>query len=200
MKQILTALAALMLVAGTVQAQATGATGSSYPYRASAPEGYHGSRVTTPVPGMSPNTISNAAHSSSSISSGDMGSGIGGAYLPPFLSSDHRAHLSRSSATAMDNKARIWLRVPSNAQIWVEGVKTKQTGETRYFYSPQLTPGKQYSYRVHLRWTKDGKIVEENQRLLVSAGATIHRDFTRAGSEANPNTAASAPSKRSTDR
>jgi uncharacterized protein (TIGR03000 family) len=186
---ILAALAASVLLAGTAQAQSTG---SSYPYWATAPESYRGSRLRVPVPGMSPNTISNAAHSSSadpdrSIYPGDLGSGIGGAYVPPFLTSSKLgSRLTRGGETAADDKARIWMRVPENAQIWVEGVKTKQTGELRYFFSPPLTPGKRYSYRVRLRWTKNGKVMEENQRLIVSAGSRILRDFRPARPKLSP--------------
>jgi uncharacterized protein (TIGR03000 family) len=79
---------------------------------------------------------------------------------------------------ATDNRAHIWLKVPENAEVWVNGVKTKQTGESRYFYSPELETGKKYNYQMRVLWKKDGKPVEETQRILVQAGATIRRDFT----------------------
>jgi uncharacterized protein (TIGR03000 family) len=77
----------------------------------------------------------------------------------------------------LDNKAHIWLRVPISAEIWVNGVKTKQTGESRYFYSPPLVLGKKYSYEMRVRWMEDGKAVEKTQRILVQAGETIRRDY-----------------------
>lgn len=192
------ALSAVFLAAGTVQAQAPNAPGSPeatvrrnlsqtqaptapsapgavngpgstwYPYWATAPQGFAPSRVTVPVPAPSPFTISNAARSAPTQPS--MGVGVGGGFVPPFL--------TVRDAT-LDNKAHIWLRVPENAEIWVNGVKTKQTGESRYFFSPPLTSGKKYSYQLRLRWTKDGKPVEETQRIVVQAGQTIRRDFTQ---------------------
>ena len=163
-----TAFVAVVVAAGSVQAQ--------YPYWATAPQSYSGSRVSIPVPGMSPNTISNASQSPPSPTS--MGGSIGGGYVPPSLTARDIA-LPQRERTDMYNKAHIWLRVPADAEIWVNGVKTKQTGESRYFFSPPLTPGKKYSYQMRVLWKKDGKPVEETQRILVQAGATIRRDFTR---------------------
>lgn len=165
-------LAAVALIGSAVRAQSTG---EAYPYRATAPQSYHGSRVTVPVPGMSPNTISNAARSSPT-NPGGSGSAIGGAYLPPL---DARSVPSSGKRIGADNKAHIWLRVPADADIWVDGVKTTQSGATRYFFSPPLTPGRKYSYSVRVRWKKDGKPVEETQRIIVQAGATIRHDLTR---------------------
>jgi uncharacterized protein (TIGR03000 family) len=99
-----------------------------------------------------------------------VGLGIGGGFVLPFM--------TVSDAT-LDNKAHIWLRVPKSAEIWVNGVKTKQSGELRYFFSPPLTLGKKYSYQMRLRWMKDGKPVEETQRILVQPNLTIRRDFTQ---------------------
>jgi uncharacterized protein (TIGR03000 family) len=167
------ALITAILAAGSVQAQATNPNGSSYPYWGSAPQSYSGSQVT--VPGMSPGTISNAAQSPPSPTSA--GIGIGGGYLPPLLT---------ARQTGADNKVHIWLRVPANAEIWVNGVKTKQSGESRYFFSPPLTPGRKYNYQMRLRWTKDGKPVEQTQNILVQAGETIRRDFSLPDKIRNP--------------
>jgi|SRR5579884_575580 len=148
---------------------APGAPGSTqYPYWASAPQSFAPSRVTVPVPGPSPFTISNAA--SAAPPQTNVGAGLGGGLILPFMT---------VRDAPLDNKAHIWLRVPENAEIWVNGVKTKQTGESRHFFSPPLSPGKTYSYQMRLRWMKDGKPVEETQRILVQPGLTIRRDFTQ---------------------
>jgi uncharacterized protein (TIGR03000 family) len=189
------ALLAVVLAAGTVQAQAPSATGApeatvlrnlalsqapsaagapagpgstAYPYWASAPMSFAPSRVTIPVPGPSPFTISNAARSAPTQTS--VGVGLGGGFILPFMT---------VREAPFDNKAHIWLRVPKSAEIWANGVKTKQTGESRYFFSPPLAPGKKYSYQMRLRWMKDGKPVEETQSILIQAGQTIRRDFTQ---------------------
>ena len=189
------ALLAVVLAADTVQAQAPSAPGgpeatilrnlslsqapsapsapgapggTQYPYWTSAPQSFAPSRVPVPVPGPSPYTITNAVRSAPAQTS--VGAGIGGGFVLPFMT---------VREATLDNKAHIWLRVPKGAEIWVNGVKTKLTGESRYFFSPPLTPGKKYSYQMRLRWMKDGKPVEETQRILVQAGLTIRRDFTQ---------------------
>lgn len=167
------AFVAALLAVSSAQAQSTNPNGSPYPYWSSAPQSYSGSQVTIPVPGISPNMISNASQSPPSPTGGSFN--LGGGYIPPSLTSRDLALPLRERA---DNKAHIWLRVPESAEIWVNGVKTRQTGESRYFYSPSLAPGKKFSYQMRIRWTKDGKPVEETQNLLVQAGATIRRDFT----------------------
>jgi uncharacterized protein (TIGR03000 family) len=190
-----TALLAVVLAADTVQAQAPPAPGApeatvrrnlsqsqtppapgapglpgstQYPYWASAPMSFAPSRVTVPVPGPAPVIISNAPMAAPPQT--NVGVGLGGGFILPFMT---------VKDAPLDNKAHIWLRVPESAEIWVNGVKTKQTGESRYFFSPPLAPGKKYSYQVRLRWMKDGKPVEETQSILVEAGRTIRRDFTQ---------------------
>ncbi len=150
-------------------AGAPGAPGSTrYPYWGTAPQSFAPSRVTVPAPGLSPFTISNATRSAPTQTS--VGAGVGGGFILPFM--------TVRDAT-LDSKAHIWLRVPESAEIWVNNVKTKQTGELRHFFSPPLTLGKKYTYQVRLRWMKDGKPVEETQRILVRPGLTIRRDFTQ---------------------
>jgi uncharacterized protein (TIGR03000 family) len=165
-----TALVAAFLAVSSARAQSNG---SQYPYWGTAPQSYSGSQITVPVPGMSPNVISNASQAPPSPTSGSFN--IGGRYIPPFLTSRDLALPQRERA---NTQAHIWLRVPENAEVWVNGVKTKQTGESRYFFSPPLASGKKYSYQMRVRWMKDGKAVEETQNILVYAEATIRRDFT----------------------
>lgn len=108
------------------------------------------------------------------------GSGIGGGFMPPYLTAnDINLSLLKKSQLTTDNRAHIWLRVPDNAEVWVNGVKTQQSGESRYYYSPPLTPGRQYAYQMRVRWMKDGKAVEDTQRVLVSAGSRMHRDLVQ---------------------
>jgi len=162
------AFLAVFLVVHSAAAQATNPNGTQYPYWGTAPQSYSGPQIFIPPPSISPMTISQAVPSPLPATS--VGVGIGGGYLPPSLAAQEMG---------VDNKAHIWVRVPANAEIWIDGIKTKQTGEIRYFFSPPLTPGKKYSYQLRLRWTQDGKPVEQTQRLFVQAGEVIRRDFTR---------------------
>jgi uncharacterized protein (TIGR03000 family) len=158
---------------------AAGAPGSTtYPYWSSAPQSFARPQFTVPVPAPPPFIISNAAMSAPTRSS--VGAGVGGGFILPFVTvRDATLPFVTVRDATLDNKAHIWLRVPTSAEIWVNGVKTKQTGESRYYYSPPLALGRKYSYEMRLRWMKDGKPVEETQRILVQAGETIRRDFTQ---------------------
>ncbi len=173
---------ALAAVAGGNPAQAQT---SGYPYWATAPSSYAGSIPWSPGPMITPSTISDAARSPSGYSSdqsypGGVGAGVGGREIPSFLKiEDARSRMAGSNQTGPDNKAHIWLRVPADATVWVDGVKTKQTGEARHFFSPPLRPGKNYTYRLLVRWTKDGKKVEKSRDVAVHAGADVRLDFTR---------------------
>jgi uncharacterized protein (TIGR03000 family) len=70
--------------------------------------------------------------------------------------------------------------VPANATIWVEGVKTDQTGTQREFVSPELTPGKRFTYTVRVRSrADDGKVVDETRKVYVRAGDRWRVDFTK---------------------
>jgi uncharacterized protein (TIGR03000 family) len=179
--RVVPALAAAFSIVSSALAQSTGSDGTYYPYWSSAPQSYRGSSLTIPVPGISPNLISNAARSTPFDPDRSMyrSSNIGGGFIPPYLTAIdiNLSHL-RKTQMETDNRAHIWLRVAENADVWVNGAKTRQAGESRYYYSPPLTPGRQYAYEMRIRWMKDGKPVEETQRVLVYAGSRTHRDFT----------------------
>jgi uncharacterized protein (TIGR03000 family) len=69
------------------------------------------------------------------------------------------------------------VRVPANAEIWFEGVKTSQTGDFRVFESPELKPGVDYNYEVRARWVENGQTVEKTRNLTVRAGDQIAVNF-----------------------
>ncbi len=82
-------------------------------------------------------------------------------------------------ADASDLTVHISVRSPADAEIWFEGSKTTQTGAMREFESPELKPGRQYTYEVRARWMQDGKKVSQTQTIEVSAGDRKTVDFTK---------------------
>ncbi len=92
-----------------------------------------------------------------------------------------------------DNRARIWLRVPVDAEVWFEGAKTTQTGALRYYFSPPLAPEQRYSYQLQTRWSKDGKFVERQQQIDVRAGDELRLDVGMAPAEKNSTTFEAEP-------
>jgi uncharacterized protein (TIGR03000 family) len=79
-----------------------------------------------------------------------------------------------------DDRARIRLRVPADAEVWFEGLKTTQTGTVRDYFSPTLTPGNSYTYRIRVRWMDQGKPVERERDVHVRANSRQEEDFNKA--------------------
>jgi uncharacterized protein (TIGR03000 family) len=70
--------------------------------------------------------------------------------------------------------------VPADAKLWFDGAATRQSGAVREFESPQLKPGKEYTYDVKAQWRDaDGKEVTRTRRVDVRANANVTVDFTR---------------------
>jgi uncharacterized protein (TIGR03000 family) len=83
-----------------------------------------------------------------------------------------------SPAAQNPNAALIQVRVPANAEVSFEGDQTTQTGAVRLFQSPELQPGKSYTYDVRASWTDTaGKPVERTKQVKVQAGARASVDF-----------------------
>jgi uncharacterized protein (TIGR03000 family) len=69
------------------------------------------------------------------------------------------------------------VRVPAEADLWIEGMKTKQNGAERKFVSPPLQPGTPYTYEFRARWKENGKDVTRTITLDVAAGGKHEVDF-----------------------
>jgi len=78
-----------------------------------------------------------------------------------------------------DDMAHLLVIVPENAELWFNGTKTTQTGPQREFVSPELTPGKNYSYEIKARWNENGKTVEQTRTVPVQANDWKTVDFTQ---------------------
>jgi uncharacterized protein (TIGR03000 family) len=76
-----------------------------------------------------------------------------------------------------NNLARIHVRVPANAQLWVADALTTQSGAQRDFHSPALTPGRTYVYVIKVRWVQDGQTIEQTRRVEVQANKTTNVNF-----------------------
>jgi uncharacterized protein (TIGR03000 family) len=77
-----------------------------------------------------------------------------------------------------DLTAHITVTVPAGAELTFNGKKVEGEGAIRKFYSPPLKPGQRYSYQVALREQKDGKLVTQTRKVIVTAGAHFNVDFT----------------------
>ena len=79
----------------------------------------------------------------------------------------------RNAAPAM-----LEVRVPANAKLWVEDGKTHQDGAVRSFISPELQPGKAFTYTIRAHWiSTTGEVVDETRQVKVLAGRRTMVDF-----------------------
>lgn len=70
------------------------------------------------------------------------------------------------------------VNVPADSELFFEGELTKQKGYARHYTTPTLEVGKIYSYRILVRWKKDGKTYERTRTVEVSGGEDdIRVDF-----------------------
>ena len=53
----------------------------------------------------------------------------------------------------------------------------KQSGTSRIFTSPPLSPGKDYTYEVKARWKKEGSEVQQTRNIVIHAGDHINLAF-----------------------
>jgi uncharacterized protein (TIGR03000 family) len=82
-----------------------------------------------------------------------------------------------------DQAAHLVVRVPADAEVWFGTGKTTQTGATREFVSPPLSPGQEYTYEVRARWTESAKEMDQVRQVDVAAGSLRFLDFTRPAPE-----------------
>lgn len=78
------------------------------------------------------------------------------------------------------------IRLPADAQLWVQGKRMMQTGSLRRFTSPELDPSAEYVYHVRARWTQGGQAITREQPLLMRAGERESVTFVAARAKASP--------------
>jgi uncharacterized protein (TIGR03000 family) len=71
------------------------------------------------------------------------------------------------------------VKVPQPAaDVFVNGVKTAQTGTDRLFESPPLEAGKTYKYELTARWVEGGATREIKKAVIGKPGEVVRVDFT----------------------
>ncbi len=69
--------------------------------------------------------------------------------------------------------ARITVRLPADAELWFETVKTLKTGTERVFTTPAVRSGGHYGYWVTARWLQDGRTVTRERMVRFEAGGDV---------------------------
>lgn len=74
-------------------------------------------------------------------------------------------------------RARVIVALPPEADLFVDGVKMASTTASRKFQTPLLEVGKAYSYELRATLTREGQMHEATQRVRVEAGKDIPVEF-----------------------
>jgi uncharacterized protein (TIGR03000 family) len=73
--------------------------------------------------------------------------------------------------------ARITVRLPADAKLYVDQVFCPLTSETRTFDTPTLEGGREYYYTLRAEVTRDGQRRQETQRVTVAPGRRVTVEF-----------------------
>jgi uncharacterized protein (TIGR03000 family) len=70
-------------------------------------------------------------------------------------------------------EARFTIHCPDDAEVLLEGQKMQQTGCERTFISPPLEPETDYEYTIRARWKDGDRVVEQEKKVILHAGAAF---------------------------
>jgi uncharacterized protein (TIGR03000 family) len=71
---------------------------------------------------------------------------------------------------ARTNTAKLYVTLPADAKLTIDGSPTDSTSESRVFESPSLTPGKTFVYVLKASVVRDGKTEAVTKEVVVRAG------------------------------
>jgi uncharacterized protein (TIGR03000 family) len=73
--------------------------------------------------------------------------------------------------------ATITVRLPAEAALFFDDVRTKATSESRTFTTPALQTGKVYYYTVKAEVDRDGQRITSTHQIQFRAGQTVQLVF-----------------------
>jgi len=76
--------------------------------------------------------------------------------------------------------ATIFVSLPAEANLTVDGVATRSTSSERVFQSPVLPPNRDFHYTLRVEMTRDGKPVFIEKQVPVRAGQESRVEFNMA--------------------
>jgi uncharacterized protein (TIGR03000 family) len=73
--------------------------------------------------------------------------------------------------------AKLFINVPADTRLFVDGQLTTSTTENRVFSTPALQTGLTYFYDLKAEITRDGLTHSESKRVIVRSGDSIRTSF-----------------------
>jgi len=75
-------------------------------------------------------------------------------------------------------RARITVKVPENATLYIDNKKNESNGTVREFTTPVVPAGRDFSYTMALETMKDGRPEQLTQKVIFRAGEMVSVDLT----------------------
>jgi uncharacterized protein (TIGR03000 family) len=86
------------------------------------------------------------------------------------------------NAAPQSRQATLTLKVPAEAELWIDGHKMTTQGPERVFVSPALPDNRDHFYDIRARWrSKEGGEIERSRRVYFRAGEQLVVDFQGPG-------------------
>lgn len=80
---------------------------------------------------------------------------------------------SPAGAQATHGQAQLAVDVPEDAEVYVNGSKTRTQGSHRTYVSPGLIPGRSYAYSIRAVVERDGHTQEVTKLITFTAGDDV---------------------------
>ena len=88
---------------------------------------------------------------------------------------------SSEAASVSPTKARVVVRAPADARLWVDQVECPLPGTVRSFETPDLNPEQNYVYTLRVAVERNGQTVQESRRVTLTPGQQVQVDFNNVG-------------------
>lgn len=86
-------------------------------------------------------------------------------------------------------RAKLIVEVPTDAVLYIDGVKMKTGAERRVFTTPLLQPGQAYYYELKAEIVRDGQTLSETSRVVILPGQEARASFATLATPAATRTA-----------
>jgi uncharacterized protein (TIGR03000 family) len=88
-----------------------------------------------------------------------------------------RVNFNDLAVRAVADSARVTLRLPDGAQLYVDGKAFPLPADARTFETPKLEPGRTYFYTLKAEMVRDGQTLSDTRRVEVEAGQRVTVEF-----------------------
>jgi uncharacterized protein (TIGR03000 family) len=84
------------------------------------------------------------------------------------------AEARRFYGQSQQNVARLDVRVPEEAKVYLQDQPMTLNGPVRRFVSPTLEPGRDYVYTIRIEVQRNGQTISETRQARVRAGQQVN--------------------------